>query len=124
MTALLIRWVVNAIALWLAVLIVPGLTFTSPDPLKVLLVAAVFGLVNAVVRPVLTVLSCPLVVVTLGLFILVINALMLLLTGWLSDQLGLGFEVSGFIPALLGGILIGIVSAVLTLAVGRNAPPR
>jgi putative membrane protein len=123
-TALLIRWVVNAIALWLAVLIVPGLTFTSPDPLKVLLVAAVFGLVNAVVRPVLTVLSCPLVVVTLGLFILVINALMLLLTGWLSDQLGLGFEVSGFIPALLGGILIGIVSAVLTLAVGRNAPPR
>ena len=124
MTALLIRWVVNAIALWLAVLIVPGLTFTSPDPLKVLLVAAVFGLVNAVVRPVLTVLSCPLVVVTLGLFILVINALMLLLTGWLSDQLGLGFEVSGFIPALLGGILIGVVSAVLTLAVGRNAPPR
>jgi putative membrane protein len=121
---LLIRWLVNALALWLAVLIVPGLTFTSPDPVRVLLVAAVFGLVNAVLRPIITMLSCPLVVLTLGLFILVINALMLLATGWLSGQLGLGFEVSGFIPALIGGLLIGLVSAVLTLAVGRNAPRR
>ena len=124
MGPLLIRWVVNALALWIAVLIVPGLTFTDPDPLRVLLVAAVFGLVNAVLRPIITVLSCPLVVLTLGLFILVINALMLLATGWLSTELGLGFEVSGFVPALLGGLLVGLVSAVLTLAVGRNAPRR
>ena len=124
MRDLLIRWLVNALALWLAVLIVPGLTFTSPDPVRVLLVAAVFGLVNAVLRPIITMLSCPLVVLTLGLFILVINALMLLATGWLSRQLGLGFEVTGFIPALIGGLLIGLVSAVLTLAVGRNAPRR
>lgn len=124
MRDLLIRWLVNALALWLAVLIVPGLTFTSPDPVRVLLVAAVFGLVNAVLRPIITMLSCPLVVLTLGLFILVINALMLLATGWLSEQLGLGFEVAGFIPALIGGLLIGLVSAVLTLAVGRNAPRR
>lgn len=124
MGALLIRWLVNAVALWLTVLIVPGLTFTTADPVQVLLVAAVFGLVNAVLRPIITVLSCPLVVLTLGLFILVINALMLMATGWLAGQLGLGFEVSGFIPALIGGLLIGIVSAVLTLAVGRNAPKR
>lgn len=124
MLHLLIRWVVNAIALWLAVLVVPGLTFTDPDPVRVLIVAAVFGLVNAVLRPILAVLSCPLVVLTLGLFILVINALMLMATGWLSRELGLGFEVDGFIPALLGGILIGLVSAVLTLAVGRNEPRR
>lgn len=121
MGPLLIRWLVNALALWLAVLVVPGLTFTDPDPVRVLLVAAVFGLVNAVLRPIITMLSCPLVVLTLGLFILVINALMLMVTGWLSDELGLGFEVAGFVPALIGGLLIGIVSAVLTLAVGRKA---
>lgn len=124
MGALLIRWLVNAVALWLTVLVVPGLTFTSGDVVQVLLVAAVFGLVNAVLRPIITVLSCPLVVLTLGLFILVINALMLMATGWLAGQLGLGFEVSGFWPALIGGLIIGIVSAVLTLAVGRNAPKR
>ena len=124
MGPLLIRWLVNAVALWLTVLVVPGLAFTSPDPVHVLLVAAVFGLVNAVLRPILTVLSCPLVVLTMGLFILVINALMLMATGWLSQQLGLGFEVSGFIPALIGGLIVGIVSAVLTLAVGRNAPRK
>lgn len=121
MGPLLIRWLVNALALWLAVLVVPGLTFTDPDPVRVLLVAAVFGLVNAVLRPIITMLSCPLVVLTLGLFILVINALMLMVTGWLSDELGLGFEVAGFVPALIGGLLVGIVSAVLTLAVGRKA---
>ena len=75
MGALLVRWLINALALWLTVLVVPGLTFTTGDVVQVLLVAAVFGLVNAVLRPIITVLSCPLVVLTLGLFILVIMAI-------------------------------------------------
>jgi putative membrane protein len=78
-------------------------------------------LVNAVVRPVLTMLSCPLIVVTLGLFLLVINAAMLGITSWLSTRLDLGFHVDGFVAALLGGLVIGVVSTLLTLFVGRAA---
>jgi putative membrane protein len=100
--------------------LIPGMHFTGGVG-QLLLVALVFGLVNAVVRPILTLLSCPLIVVTLGLFLLVINALMLSLTSWLSASLGLGFHVDGFLPALLGGLAIGIISTVLTLFVGRAA---
>ena len=82
---------------------------------QLLLVAAVFGIVNSLVRPILTVLTCPLIVVTLGLFTLVINALMLMLTGALSEQWGLGFTVSGFWAAFWGGLVVGLVSVVLSL---------
>lgn len=116
MRALLLHWVFNAAALWITAAIVPGLAFTGTW-VQLLLVAAVFGIVNSVVRPILTVLSCPLVVLTLGLFMFVINAMMLLLTGWLSHQWNLGFVVSGFWSAFLGGLVIGFVSLVLTLVV-------
>ena len=119
MGSLIVRLLINAAALLAAVWLIPGIHFTG-GPVKLLGVAAVFGIVNALVRPVLTVLSCPLIVITLGLFTLVINALMLLLTGYLSETWQLGFGVDGFLPALLGGIVIGIVSTVLTLTVGRN----
>ena len=72
--------------------------------------AAVFGLVNSLLRPLLTVLTCPLIVLTLGLFTLVINAVMLLVTGWLSDRWDLGFAVAGFWPAFWGGLVVGLVS--------------
>jgi putative membrane protein len=75
-----------------------------------------------VIRPILLMLTCPLVLLTLGLFILVLNALMLLLTGEVSTALGLGFQVTGFIAALIGGLVVGIVSTVLNVLVGeRNA---
>jgi putative membrane protein len=117
---LLVRLIINAAALFVAVQLIPGMHFVGGVG-KLLLVALVFGLVNAVVRPVLTLLSCPLIVVTLGLFLLVINALMLGLTSWLSTRLDLGFHVDGFWPALIGGLVIGLVSTVLTLFVGRAA---
>lgn len=120
MPHLLIRLLINAAALFAAVKLIPGMHFTGGMG-QLLLVALVFGLVNAVVRPVLTLLSCPLIVVTLGLFLLVINALMLWLTSWLSGSFGLGFQVDGFLTALLGGLVIGIVSTSLTLFVGRAA---
>jgi putative membrane protein len=81
-----------------------------------LLVAAVFGLVNSVLRPLLTILTCPLIVLTLGLFMLVINALMLLVTGWFSESWNLGFTVSGFWAAFFGGLVVGLVSMLLSLA--------
>jgi putative membrane protein len=120
MRHILIRLLVNAVALFAAVKLIPGMHFTGGIG-QLLLVAFVFGLVNAVVRPILTLLSCPLIVVTLGLFLLVINAVMLWLTSWLSARFGLGFQVDGFLPAVLGGLVIGIVSTALTLFVGRAA---
>jgi putative membrane protein len=78
-------------------------------------VALVFGIVNAFVKPILSLLSLPVVVLTLGLFFLVINALMLMLTSALSNTLGLGFHVAGFMPALWGSIVISVVSTLLSL---------
>ncbi len=114
MTSLFLHWLLNAAALWVAAQLVPGLGFQG-TLVQLLLVAAVFGLVNSLIRPILTILTCPLIVVTLGLFTLVINALMVLLTGALSEAWGLGFSVSGFWAAFFGGLVVGLVSVVLSL---------
>jgi putative membrane protein len=112
---LLLHWILNAAALWAAAALIPGLDFTGGLG-RLLLVAAVFGIVNSTLRPLLTILTCPLIVLTLGLFTLVINALMLLVTGWLSESWGLGFAVSGFWAAFFGGLVVGLVSLVLSAA--------
>jgi putative membrane protein len=112
--SVLLHWILNAAALWAAAAIIPGLDFTG-GPGKLLLVAAVFGIVNSTLRPLLTILTCPLIVLSLGLFTLVINALMLLVTGWLSESWNLGFAVSGFWAAFFGGLVVGLVSMVLSL---------
>jgi putative membrane protein len=114
MRSLLLHWLMNAAALWVAAWLVPGLDFRG-TAVQLLLVAAVFGIVNSLVRPILTILTCPLIVITLGLFTLVINALMLLLTGALSERWGLGFTVSGFWAAFWGGLVVGLVSMVISL---------
>jgi putative membrane protein len=118
--SLLLHWILNAAALWVAAALIPGLDFTG-GPGRLLLVAAVFGIINSTLRPLLTILTCPLVVLTLGLFTLVINALMLLLTGWLSESWNLGFSVSGFWAAFFGGLVVGLVSTLLSLGL---APKR
>jgi len=112
----LVRFVVNALALYLAVWLVPGLHYHG-SALRFLLVALVFGLVNSLLRPLLTILTCPLVIATLGLFALVINALLLLVTGWLSQRWGLGLVVGGFWAAFVGGIVVSIASVVVSLVV-------
>jgi putative membrane protein len=117
--SLLLHWVLNAAALWVAAALVPGLEFNGGLG-RLLLVAAVFGIVNSILRPLLTILTCPLIVLTLGLFTLVINALMLLVTGWLSESWNLGFTVTGFWAAFWGGLAVGLVSMVLALLL----PPR
>ena len=119
MRSLLLHWLLNAAALWAAAYFVPGLAFTGTW-VQLFLVAGVFGLANSTIRPVLTLLTCPLVVLTLGLFIFVINAVMLLLTGWVSEQWNLGFSVGGFWSAFLGGLVVGIVSFVLTLIADKD----
>jgi putative membrane protein len=118
--SLLLHWVLNAAALWAAASIVPGLDFTGGLG-RLLLVSAVFGAVNSILRPLLTILTCPLIVLTLGLFTLVINALLLLVTGWLSESWGLGFTVTGFGAAFWGGLVVGLVSMILALVLPGKA---
>ena len=119
MRTLFVRWLINTLALYVAVQVVPGVDYDR-GPVGLLLVAALFGLVNATLRPLLTLLTCPLVLVTLGLFLFVINALLLLLTGWISGQFDLGFQVNGFWPAFWAGLLISLVSLFLSLVVGEQ----
>ncbi|WP_424212779.1 phage holin family protein [Streptomyces sp. BI20] len=114
MTNFLIKTVANAAALAVAVWLVAGITLTGADTgrktITLILVALVFGLVNLVVKPVVKLLSFPLFLLTLGLFTLVVNALMLLLTSWLADKLDLAFHVDGFWAALIGGLIVSVVS--------------
>jgi len=118
-----VDWVVkiaiNAAALWVAELIVPGIVF-SGQWWQLLIVAFIFALVNSFVKPVLQILTLPITLITLGLFLLVINALMLLLTSAVSEQLALGFSVTGFIDAILGAIIVSLVALALSAVVGTG----
>lgn len=117
MRNLLIRLIINAVALYAATQVgIAGLHFDG-DWKTIVVVALIFGLVNALVRPLLTLLTCPLVALTLGLFIFVINALMLALTGWIAQQFNLGFIVDGFWAALLGALVVTLVSWALSLLI-------
>jgi putative membrane protein len=111
-----LRLLINAAALWVATRFVPGVNFTGSS-FTLFGVAVVFGVVNAFVRPVAKVVTFPLVIVTLGLFLLVINGLMLWLTSALSDTLALGFHVRGFWAAFWGGLVVSFVSALLSVIV-------
>ena len=111
---LVVRLLAGAAALAVAAALVDGIRVgpgtTAARVLTLLAVAVIFGLVNAIVRPVVRLFTLPLLVVTLGLFTFVVNALMLLLTAWIGDQLQLAFEVDGFVAALLGALVISVVS--------------
>lgn len=120
MSRLLIRLVVNALALWIAVQIVPGLNYVAESYVPLLFIALIFGLVNALVRPILVLLTCPLIVLTLGLFILIVNAIMLWLTIWLSDVFNLGLESESFLATLLGALVISVVSGVINLVIKED----
>ncbi len=110
------RFLVTAAALWVATLLVPGVTYAG-GWLPFLVVAFVFALINATLRPLTKILTFPLIIVTLGLFALVVNGLMLWLTSSLSTSLGLGFRVSGFWSAFFGALVVSIVSTMLSLLV-------
>ena len=119
----IIQILVNAAALWVAVWIVPGLNWNGNELWKFLLVAVVFSLINSYIKPILRILTFPISILTLGLFLLVINALLLMLTGAISDQLHLGFQVADFWAALLGSIVISIVGWALSMVVGASRMP-
>jgi putative membrane protein len=116
MRSLIIRWVIVAAALILTAYIVPGITVEGNGFIVVFGMAVVLGFVNAFIKPLLTFLSCGFIVLTLGLFLLVVNAVSLWLASWMAQNwFGLGFVVDGFWPAFWGSILISVISFMLSL---------
>src|SRR6266542_5738173 len=120
---LLWRLLINAAALWAATRLVSGISFDG-DWRLLFVVALIFGVINVSVRPILKFLTFPLLILTLGLFTFVLNALMLWLTGAISDALDLGFHVDGFRAAFLGALVVTIVSFLLSLFVGKKNRER
>ncbi|MBT2466394.1 phage holin family protein [Streptomyces sp. ISL-66] len=121
MTNFVVKTLANAAALAVAIWLLAGITLDESTSLgrrtvTLVLVALIFGLVNFIVKPVVKLLSLPLFVLTLGLFTLVVNALMLLLTSWLAEQFDLSFHVDGFWTAVLGALIISIVSWAVNMA--------
>ena len=122
MQAFLVRTAVNGVALWVAALAVAGIHLGEDDPelstrlLTIGLVALVFGLVNAVIKPIVSLFSLPFIILTLGLFTLIVNAFMLQLTEWIAEPIGLDFSIDAFWwDAVIGAIVITLVSMVLSV---------
>jgi putative membrane protein len=115
---LIIRLIINAVALYAAVALVPGIDLAAGDTtpwVAYILLGLVFGLLNALLRPLLMVLTCPLIVLTLGLGTLLINTLLFYLTGVIGRSFGWGFTVDNFLSAFLGALVVSVVSIVLSL---------
>ncbi|ACZ42006.1 membrane protein of unknown function [Thermobaculum terrenum ATCC BAA-798] len=115
----ILRWLITSVALLVAVYVVPGIRVAENAFVSIVVMALVLGLINAFVKPVLEFLSCGLIILTLGLFLLVLNALMFWLASFVTTNiLDVGFYVDGFWPALLGSIVVSLVSFVLSIVVG------
>ena len=119
---MLLHWVLSGLAVWIVAQVVPG--FDVSGPVAALIAALVIGIVNATIGLVLKILTFPLTLVTLGLFWLVINALMLLLTSHLSHRFGYDFSVDGFVPALVGSVVISLVSWLLSVVLVDDGDDR
>jgi putative membrane protein len=115
----ILRLVANAVALAIATWILSGISLTGSSMtskiITLLIVALIFGVLNMIIKPIFALFSAPLILLTLGLFLIVINACMLLLTSWLAGLFDLGWRVDGFWTAVLGAIIISIVSFVLNV---------
>ncbi|TDC72171.1 phage holin family protein [Micromonospora sp. KC606] len=125
MKGIFIRLGATAVAFWLATLLIPGISLDSSSAVEtvvtLLLVAVIFGVVNAVLQPIIKTVGCGLYLLTLGLIALVVNGLLFLLTSWIADQAGLPFHVAGFWPeAVLGALFVGIVTWILGTVLDRD----
>lgn len=121
---MLVRFLASAAALAVATWLLPGITLRDGEPqdqaLTILIVALIFGAVNSVVKPLFKFVTAPLIFISLGLFLLVINALLLMLLSWLSGELGLGWHVVDWWSALWGGLIVSIVSFILNAFFGKR----
>lgn len=115
MTKFIIRLLINGLALYAAVALVPGIAIENNNLVTYVWLALIFGLLNALLKPILKLLTCPFILLTLGLFTLVINTGMFYLTGWIGAQFDSGYTVSGFWAALLGALVVSVVSMLLEI---------
>ena len=113
MSKFLLRWIINTLAVWAAVSFVPGIHWGGNDWLSLIGLGLILTLVNVFVRPVAKFVGCLPIILTLGLFSLVINAFLFWLTGAVGEMFGIGFTVDGFWPAFLGGLVVSLVSMVM-----------
>jgi len=114
MTKFILRWVINAIALFAAIYLVPGVTLQGSWT-SIIWLALIFGLINAFLRPLLKLLTCPLIFLTLGLFTILINTFLFWLTEPIGQFFGVDLTINGFWPAFLGGLVVTVVSVILSL---------
>jgi putative membrane protein len=120
MNRFLIRWIINSLAVWAAVSFVPGIIWTN-DWISIIVLGLILTLVNGIVRPLAKLVGCLPIILTLGLFTLIINAFLFWLTGQIGLAFGMGFTVDGFLPALLGGLVVSVVSLVMGMFLRDNA---
>ena len=119
MNKFLIRWIINSLAVWAAVTLVPGINWTD-DWVSIIVLGLILTFVNYIVRPLAKLVGCLPIILTLGLFTLVVNAFLFWLTGIIGDAFGMGFTVDGFWPAFLGGLVVSVVSLVLGIFLRDN----
>jgi putative membrane protein len=121
MTRFLLRWAINAIALFVAILVVNntigGIILQNPNWQSYIWMALIFGLVNALVRPLLHILTCPLIILTLGLFTLVVNTILFYLVGYIGTFFGVGYAIQSFWAAFLGALVVSVVSVILATVI-------
>lgn len=121
---MLVRFLANAAAIAVATFLIPGISVTGEtwvdQTLAVLAVSIIFGVVNSIIKPLFAFVTAPLILMTLGLFLLIINALLLLLVSWAAGLLGLGWHVDGLWSAFWGGLIVSIVSFVLNAFFGKR----
>ncbi len=115
MSRLIIRLAINAVALYAAIALVPGIQPQDTNLLSLLWLALIFGAINALLRPLLKLLTCPLILLTLGLFTLILNTFLFWLAGVIGAQFGVGFTVTNIWAALLGSIIVSVVSVFLSV---------
>jgi len=119
MVYLLLKIMINALSIGAAVKFIRGITFTG-EWWKMIIIGAVFGIVNTLIKPLVTFFTLPLIVLTLGLFTLIINTLMLLFTAELSEPFRLGLQIDGFWPAFKGALIVSVVSMLLSWITGMR----
>lgn len=115
MNRFLIRMIINGVALFAAISLVPGISLQDPDPVTYVWLALIFGILNALVKPILKLVTCPVILLTLGLFSLIINTALFYLTAWVGAQFGVGINIDNFLAAFLGALIVSVVSIVLNM---------
>ena len=118
--SVILKWLITSLAIFAAIYLVPGIHFTGPG-WQLGIIAAIFSVVNLLLRPILTLITCPMIILTLGLFSVAINALMLMLTANVAIYLGIEYSIDSFTTAFIGALVISLTSLILNMLAGEGS---